>query len=100
MKSAEVPKPLKAARRGSQSVIAEYDPQPAILTIEQAIEAESFLSGPISLGRGDISVIDSSALQFEGELSIGGQEHFYLETQCALAWLDESGGVVGIEMES
>src|SRR5439155_26885225 len=29
----------------------------------------------------------------EGELRIGGQEHFYLETQCALAWLDEAGGV-------
>jgi xanthine dehydrogenase large subunit len=84
---------LEAARRGAQRVIAEYDPKPAILTIEQAIQAESFLSGPISLRRGDVSVIDSSALQFEGELSIGGQEHFYLETQCALAWLDESGGV-------
>src|SRR3984893_14066952 len=84
---------LEAARLGAQRVIVEYAPKPAILTIEQAIEAESFLSGPISLGRGDVSVIDSSALQFEGELSIGGQEHFYLETQCALAWVDESGGV-------
>ena len=28
-----------------------------------------------------------------GELRIGGQEHFYLETQAALAWLDETGGV-------
>ena len=29
----------------------------------------------------------------DGELAIGGQEHFYLETQAAIAWLDESGGV-------
>ena len=29
----------------------------------------------------------------QGELRIGGQEHFYLETQCAIAWLDEAGGV-------
>ena len=53
---------LEAARRGAQGVIAEYDPKPAILTIEQAIETESFLSGPISLRRGDVSAIDSSAL--------------------------------------
>ena len=84
---------LEAARRGTQRVVIEYDPKPATLSIEQAIQAGSFLSGPIFLRRGDISVIDSSALRFEGELSIGGQEHFYLETQCALAWIDESGGV-------
>ena len=32
----------------------------------------------------------TSALVFDGELAIGGQEHFYLETQCAIAWLDET----------
>ena len=31
--------------------------------------------------------------RIEGELQIGGQEHFYLETQATIAWLDESGGV-------
>jgi len=45
------------------------------------------------LARGDVSTIDSSALQIDGELSIGGQEHFYLETQAAIAWVDETGGV-------
>src|SRR5207237_973844 len=34
-----------------------------------------------------------SPLRIQGDLRIGGQEHFYLETQCALAWLDPSGGV-------
>ncbi len=43
--------------------------------------------------RGDPAVIEKSALQFSGELFIGGQEHFYLETQCAISWLDETGGV-------
>ena len=37
--------------------------------------------------------IAASALQFSGELAIGGQEHFYLETQCAIAWHDETGGI-------
>jgi xanthine dehydrogenase large subunit len=84
---------LEAARLGAESVLAVYEPLPPILTIEEAIVAESFLSGPLRMSRGDISVIERSPLQFSGELSIGGQEHFYLETQCAIAWLDESGGV-------
>ena len=81
------------ARRASH---AEYEPLPAILTIEDAIAASSFHSAPLRLARGDASAIESSALRFEGELEIGGQEHFYLETQCAIARLDESGGVAAI----
>ena len=84
---------LDAAQRGAQRVLVEYEPLPAILTIEDAILAESFHSAPLRLARGDASAMDSSPLRFEGELKIGGQEHFYLETQCALAWMDETGGV-------
>ena len=84
---------LDAAQRGAGRVSVEYEPLPAILTIEDAIAAGSFHSAPLRLARGDASVIESSPLHFEGELQIGGQEHFYLETQCAIAWLDETGGV-------
>jgi len=84
---------LEAARRGSARVRAEYEPLPAILTIQDAIAAESYVFGPLHLSRGDASVIDSSPVRVRGELAIGGQEHFYLETQCAIAWLDENGGV-------
>jgi xanthine dehydrogenase large subunit len=84
---------LDAAQRGAARVAADYEPLPAILTIQDAIDAESFHSAPLRLARGEVSAIDSSALRFEGKLEIGGQEHFYLETQCAIAWLDETGGV-------
>ena len=84
---------LDAAQRGAGHVTVEYEPLPAILTIEEAIAANSFHSAPLRLARGDASAVESSALCFEGELQIGGQEHFYLETQCAIAWLDETGGV-------
>jgi xanthine dehydrogenase large subunit len=83
----------EAARLGAARVAVEYEPLPAILTIEQAIASESFLTGPLRLSRGDVSRIASSVLVVEGELAIGGQEHFYLETQCGLAWIDESGAV-------
>ena len=84
---------LEAAQRGAARVRVEYEPLPAILTIPQAIDEGSFLTDTLRLSRGDVSVIDSSALRLEGELSIGGQEHFYLETQAAVAWVDESGGI-------
>ncbi len=84
---------LEAARRGAARVRAEYEPLPAILTIQQAIDAGSFLTDPLRLSRGDVSAIDASALRVDGELAMGGQEHFYLETQAAIAWIDESGCV-------
>jgi xanthine dehydrogenase large subunit len=84
---------LEAARRGAARVHAEYEPLPAVLTIEEAIAADSFLTAPLRLTRGDASVISTSALRIEGELAIGGQEHFYLETQSAIAWVDETGGL-------
>lgn len=85
---------LEAARLGAALVRAEYEPRAPILTIEDAIQAGSFLAGPLRIDRGDASAIESSPLCFSGELRIGGQEHFYLETQCAIARLDESGGIV------
>lgn len=84
---------LEAARRGALRIAVEYEPLPAILTIDDALLAGSFHSPPLRMSRGDLSAMASSALRFEGELRIGGQEHFYLETQCAIAWLDETGGV-------
>jgi xanthine dehydrogenase large subunit len=84
---------LDAAQRGAVRVRAAYQPLPAILTIEDAIAAGSFLAGPVSIVRGDAGAMERSRLQFEGELVIGGQEHFYLETQAAIAWMDETGGV-------
>jgi xanthine dehydrogenase large subunit len=84
---------LEAARLGAARVRAEYEPLPAVLTIEDAIAANSFLTGPLRLTRGDASVMSASALRIAGELAIGGQEHFYLETQSAIAWVDESGAM-------
>jgi len=84
---------LEAARQGAARVIAEYEELPPVLTIEDAIAASSFHSGPVRITRGDPSVIERSKVRVSGELFIGGQEHFYLETQCAISWLDESGGV-------
>ena len=85
---------LEAAKKGAARVQVEYRPLSPILTIQEAIAAESFHSGPVRIQRGNAAAaIASSANTLTGELSIGGQEHFYLETQCALTALDESGGI-------
>src|SRR5665213_1075113 len=83
---------LEAARQGAARVIAEYEELSPVLTIEDAIAASSFHSGPVRITRGDPTVIERSEVQVSGALFIGGQEHFYLETQCAISWIDESGG--------
>jgi xanthine dehydrogenase large subunit len=86
---------LEAARLGAARVQAEYEPLPAILTIDDAINAGSFLSSPMRIVRGDAqNALAASRHRLEGEIAIGGQEHFYLETQCSIAWLDESGGIM------
>jgi xanthine dehydrogenase large subunit len=84
---------LDAARNGAAAVRVEYEPLPAILSIEDAIASESFLTERLRVSSGDMSVLDASPLRIDGELFMGGQEHFYLETQCAIGWMDESGGV-------
>lgn len=84
---------IEAAQRGAGRVHVEYRPLPAILTIEEAIETASYLIDPLRLANGDMSALTSSALRFDGELAMGGQEHFYLETQASIAWIDESGAM-------
>jgi xanthine dehydrogenase large subunit len=84
---------FEGARRGAARVTASYEPLPAVLTIDEAIAADSYLTDPFHLSRGSVPDIERSSLRIAGELTIGGQEHFYLETQSAIAWLDESGGV-------
>jgi xanthine dehydrogenase large subunit len=85
---------LEAAKKGAARVIAEYRPLAAILSIEDAIAAQSFHAGPHHIRRGNASpAMAISPNVLSGELFIGGQEHFYLETQCALSKMDETGGI-------
>lgn len=82
----------EAARLGAAQVKAEYQPLPALLDLEQAIAQQSFLNEPLRIARGDVATALAAApQQLEGQIYIGGQEHFYLETQASLAYIDEAG---------
>jgi xanthine dehydrogenase molybdopterin binding subunit/xanthine dehydrogenase small subunit len=81
-------------RAAAAKVIVEYEPLPPIFTIEEAIDAGSFHSDPHHIRRGDVSAALAGApLTFEGELSFGGQDHFYLETNAAWAERGEDGTI-------
>ncbi|XP_015770301.1 PREDICTED: xanthine dehydrogenase/oxidase-like [Acropora digitifera] len=75
------------AQRAAKMVKITYEELPRILTIEEAIAAESFLdSTPLCIEKGDLKAgFDESDHLLEGEMRVGGQEHFYLETQASIA---------------
>jgi xanthine dehydrogenase large subunit len=76
----------EAAWRAAQLAEIAYEERPAILTIDEAMEAKSYLEKPYTMARGDAaSAIDAAPRQITGRIYIGGQEHFYLEGQAALA---------------
>ena len=57
-----------------------------VLTIEEAWERELFTCAPSRIVRGDAEMaIASAAHRVSGEVRCGGQDHFYLEGQIALA---------------
>jgi xanthine dehydrogenase large subunit len=85
----------EAARLAAAAVAVEYEPLPAILSIDEAIAAGSFHTDGDRLRKGDAdAALAAAPHRLEGELRIGGQEHFYLETQAALAYRDDDGGVM------
>lgn len=85
---------LDAAREAAAAVVIEYAPLPAIVTMEQALTARSFLTDPLTIVSGaPDQALSAAAHTLSGELHIGGQEHFYLETQAAIAAWDEAGEV-------
>ena len=85
---------IEAARLGAEAVEVEVEPLPALVTVREAIAAESFQGGQPRLERGDVEGgLRGAAHVFSGEFEFSGQEHFYLETHCSLAHVDEYGQV-------
>jgi len=85
---------IEAARLGAERVEVDYEPLPSLVTLHEAIAAESFQGTRPTLRRGDPdAALASAAHVVEGEFEFGGQEHFYLETHASLATVDEGGQV-------
>lgn len=81
-----------AAKRAAALVKVEYEAQPACLSIEQSIAEQRYHLPPATVARGDAAAALASAKhQLAGELLIGGQDHFYLETQASWVQIDSEG---------
>jgi xanthine dehydrogenase large subunit len=77
---------LDAARAAAKLVAIDYELLPAVLTIEEAMARESFVSPPQTMIRGEVEpALARAPHRIRGELRCGGQDHFYLEGQIALA---------------
>ncbi|MGC4003269.1 MAG: molybdopterin-dependent oxidoreductase [Pirellulales bacterium] len=83
-----------AALAAKRLITADIEPLPPRFTIDEAIAAGDFL-GPLRIiETGDVAAGFAAARHtLEGELDIGGQEHFYLESMAALAYPDEQGAL-------
>ncbi|TVQ54227.1 MAG: xanthine dehydrogenase molybdopterin binding subunit [Rhodobacteraceae bacterium] len=81
-----------AARRAVGLARIEWEKLPAILTVEQAMAAESHVAPPYRMARGDAAAaIAAAPHRVAGSIEIGGQDHFYLEGQIAVATPGEDG---------
>jgi xanthine dehydrogenase/oxidase len=73
------------AAAGARAVRVNYEELPAIFTIEEAIEVESFFEHYRYIRKGDTeSAFKNADHVFTGITRMGGQEHFYLETQATV----------------
>ena len=69
-------------------------PLPALLTIDEAIAAESWVAPPVIVTRGDpAAALAGATHRLSGRSTTGAQDHFYLEGQVALAIPQDDGGV-------
>ncbi|MCK6264702.1 xanthine dehydrogenase molybdopterin binding subunit [Vibrio sp. ZSDE26] len=86
---------LELARKASQAAIIEYEALPPILDVKEALAKKSFVTESHQQKRGDSDKALANAKHvIEGDLDIGGQEHFYLETQSSSVVPTEDGGMI------
>lgn len=84
-----------AARRAVTKARIDYDPLPAILDIRAALAAESYVLPSQRVVRGSPdAALASSPHRLSGTVVMGGQDHFYLEGQIAIALPQEDGGML------
>jgi xanthine dehydrogenase large subunit len=85
------------ARRAALLAGVEYDPLTPVLTVAEAVENGVMVTEPLTLARGDAAAaLEASPKRIKGRMIVGGQDHFYLEGQIALALPGEDGAVTVI----
>jgi len=82
------------ARRAAALVRVEAEELEVVTDPREAAARKEFILPPRTMMRGDVqAAYGRCARVIEGRVDSGGQEHLYLETQGAIAWPAEAGGV-------
>ena len=86
---------LDSARRAAMAAVIEYEDLPPVLDVVQALRQQHFVLDSHTHQRGDsAAALASAPHRLQGSLHIGGQEHFYLETQISSVMPTEDGGMI------
>ena len=85
-----------AARKAAKLARLDLAEETPILGVEEALAANArFEDGPRIYAKGDVAAaLAQAAHVITGQISLGGQEHFYLEGQAALALPQDNGDMV------
>ena len=86
---------LETARKAAMAAIIEYEDLEPVLDVVQAYRDRHFVLDSHTHQRGDSAVaLETAPNRIQGTLHIGGQEHFYLETQISSVMPTEDGGMI------
>ncbi len=83
---------IDIAREAAHRAVVEYEVLPAILDVRESVRQQKYVGDPYVMQTGDAAAaLQKSKNRLSGEFDIGGQDHFYLEGQVALATPGENG---------
>ncbi|MDZ4192990.1 MAG: xanthine dehydrogenase molybdopterin binding subunit [Pseudomonas sp.] len=86
---------LETARKAAMAAIVEYEDLEPVLDVVDALRKKHFVLASHTHRIGDsASKLASAPRRLQGTLHIGGQEHFYLETQVSSVMPSEDGGML------
>ncbi len=86
---------LETARKAAMAAIIEYEDLEPVLDVVDALRKQHFVLASHTHKRGDsASALATAPRRLQGTLHIGGQEHFYLETQISSVMPTEDGGMI------
>jgi xanthine dehydrogenase large subunit len=70
-----------ACRAAANTIEIEYEDLPLVLSVEDAIAANSFHTDQNFIRRGDVDrTLKAAAHRLQGNFWLGGQDHFYLDS--------------------
>ena len=74
------------ARSAARLAVVDYEELEPILDVEAARPTGCFVTEPMAMRRGDAAAaIAGAPRRLQGRITMGGQDHFYLEGQIAMA---------------